>query len=77
MSERIISVVEKKAIIIDFLRQCNQYSEEMLKKYQQPSDDEQLQQAALQKIHDWNVYKDFNEFAIGELSGDALDDWFK
>lgn len=77
MSERIISVVEKKAIIIDFLRQCNQYSDAMLEKYQQPLADEQLQQVAFQKTHDWNVYKEFNEFAIGELSGEGLDDWFE
>lgn len=77
MSERTISLTEKKTIIIDFLQQCNQYSDAMLKKYQQQSTDEGLQQSASQKTHDWNVYKEFNEYAINELHCEDLDDWFK
>jgi len=73
MTERIISMADKKKIIIEFLRQCNQYSDAMLEKYEQKLTDNSVPQ----KIHDWTVYKDFNEYAIKELHGNELDDWFE
>ena len=77
MTECIISLADKKKIIVDFLQQCNKYSDEMLKKYEQQLTDEETKESAPQKIHDWCVYRDFNEYAINELQGDQLDDWFK
>jgi hypothetical protein len=76
MTQRTISLADKKNIIIDFLHQCNQYSDEMLKKYDQQLTDDEKKESAPQKIHDWGVYKDFNEFAIKELKSTELDDWF-
>ncbi|PCI21520.1 MAG: hypothetical protein COB62_03250 [Piscirickettsiaceae bacterium] len=72
MTERTVSLAEKKSIIIDFLQRCNHYSDKMLEKYQSP-----LTQEAPQKVHDWTIYKEFNEYAINELNSDDLDDWFK
>jgi len=77
MSERTISLVEKKSIITDFLQQCNVYSDGMLEKYQAQLEDENTKQSALQKIHDWNVYREFNEYAIKELGSAELDAWFE
>ena len=48
----------------------------MLKKYEQQLRDDETKNSAPQKIHDWNVYKDFNEYAIKELKGTELDEWF-
>ena len=76
MTESTISVEDKKTIIIDFLRQCNNYSDSMLDKYKAQLLDEQPSESADQKIHDWTVYKDFNDYAIKELAGEELDDWF-
>lgn len=75
MTESTISLEDKKTIIIDFLMQCNNYSESMLDKYKKQLLDEQLNESAGQKIHDWTVYKDFNDYAIRELNGRELDDW--
>ncbi|PCI69556.1 MAG: hypothetical protein COB26_06305 [Piscirickettsiaceae bacterium] len=78
MSERTISLADKKEIIIDFLTKCNTYSDQMLKKYgaqlEDISDEELLE--VNQKIYDWKCYKVFNEYALGELEGAELDDWF-
>jgi hypothetical protein len=49
----------------------------MLNKYQKQLSDEELSRSAAQKIQDWKTYKDFNEYAIKELKGDELDEWFK
>ncbi|MBV1898807.1 MAG: hypothetical protein ACJA2Y_001019 [Cycloclasticus pugetii] len=77
MSQKHLPLDIQKKIVIDFLKQCNDYSELMLNKYQQQLSDQDLKDSASQKIHDWNTYKDFNEYAINELDGDELDDWFK
>lgn len=77
MTKSTVSLEDKKDIIINFLKQCNDYSELMLKKYQKQLLDEELNNSASQKIHDWNTYKDFNEYAINELKGEELDEWFK
>ncbi len=71
-------VVEKKQIVSDFIRQCNDYADEQIRKYQA-----QLEQAegmgALEietTIHHWKVYQAFNVYAIEELKTDELDSWF-
>ncbi|HIF17868.1 MAG: hypothetical protein ABGX33_01595 [Cycloclasticus sp.] len=76
MIESTISLADKKQIITEFLQQCNDYSDAMLEKYEQQLRDKATKESAPQKIHDWNVYKDFNEYAIKELNGTELDDWF-
>jgi hypothetical protein len=76
MNERTVSLVEKKSIITQFLQQCNAYSGEMLEKYQAQLGDENTTESVLQKIHDWKVYQEFNEYAIKELKSTELDDWF-
>jgi predicted DNA binding CopG/RHH family protein len=76
MIESTISLTDKKQIITEFLQQCNDYSDAMLKKYEQQLTDEETKESASQKIHDWNVYKGFNEYAIKELNRTDLDGWF-
>jgi len=76
MTKSILSLADKKSIIIDFLQQCNEYSDGMLKKYEDQLTEEETKSTAPQKIHDWGVYRDFNNYAINELKGDELDDWF-
>ena len=72
------SVVEKKKLISDFIRQCNDYADGQVRKYQA-----RLAQAgamdALEletKIYNWKVYKAFNIYTIEELKTDELDSWF-
>jgi len=77
MTKGTLSLAEKKDIVVTFLKQCNEYSESILNKYQKQLSDEELSRSAAQKIQDWKTYKDFNEYAIKELKGDELDEWFK
>ena len=72
------SVSEKKKIISDFIRQCNDYADGQLRKYQA-----RLEQAGAiealdieSKIYHWKVYKAFNHYTIEELKTDELDSWF-
>lgn len=76
MTNNTLSLADKKSIIIDFLQQCNNYSDGMLKKYEGQLAEEEPKTSAPQKIHDWTVYRDFNNYAINELNGTELDDWF-
>ena len=72
------SVVEKKKIISDFIRQCNDYADGQVRKYQARL----VQADALEaleietKIYHWKVYKAFNIYTIEELKTDELDSWF-
>ena len=72
------TVVEKKKIVSDFIRQCNDYADGQIRKYQA-----RLQQAedvdalALEaQIYNWKVYKAFNTYAVEELQTGELDSWF-
>lgn len=76
MSKSMLSLADKKSIIIDFLQQCNKYSDGMLQKYEGQLTTEETKISATQKIHDWSVYRDFNSYAINELKGKELDEWF-
>lgn len=78
MTNNTISRQQKKEIIIEFLKQCNGYSEQMLDKYsaQLVQADIPTKATAEQKIHDWTTYHAFNAYAIKELKGEELDDWF-
>ena len=72
------SVVEKKKIISDFIRQCNDYADGQVRKYQ----DRLAQAGAMDvleietNIYNWKVYKAFNTYTIEELKTDELDSWF-
>lgn len=77
MIESTLPLADKKQIIITFLQQCNDYSDTMLKKYKQQLIDEETKATASQKLNDWAVYKEFNTYAINELNGTELDDWFE
>ena len=72
------SSAEKKKIISDFIRQCNDYADGQLRKYrlrlEQADAMEALEIEA--KIYHWKVYKSFNLYTIEELKTDELDHWF-
>jgi len=72
-----IKVEDKKKIIVEFLEKCNGYSDQMFDKYErQLLEAGADKQAVNNKIADWRVYKEFNAYAINELKGEQLDDWF-
>ena len=72
------TAAEKKRIVEDFLKHCNDYSDNKLRKYRASltgADDEQ-DLAIQDRIGHWVAYRAFNEHAIMELKGSELDDWF-
>jgi len=78
MRNNIISLDDKKKIISEFLKKCNTYSDQMVEKYENrlESTAENEHKDVKQKIHDWQMYKEFNLYTVTELEGDILDEWF-
>lgn len=78
MRNNIISRDDKKKIISEFLKKCNDYSDQMVDKYEGRLSTATAEEKAalLQKTHDWRSYKDFNQYTVTELEGEVLDDWF-
>ena len=72
------SITEKKKIISDFIRQCNDYSDGQIRKYQARLDSaEDMDALDIEtKIYHWKVYRAFNAYTIEELKSDELDPWF-
>jgi len=69
---------EKKRIVEDFLKRCIDYSNNKLRGYREDLDgaDSEQELALQDKISHWTAYRFFNEYAIEELKGAELDDWF-
>ncbi len=72
------SITEKKKIISDFIRQCNDYADGQIRKYQARLDSvEDMEALDIEtKIYHWKVYRAFNAYSIEELKTDELDPWF-
>ena len=72
------TIAERKRIVSDFIRRCNDYADAQLSKckarLQQAEDLDALALEA--QIYNWKVYKAFNAHAIEELKTTELDDWF-
>lgn len=70
---------EKKAVIVHFLRHCNRYADGKLDDYrmrlEHASDAEAL--ALQDKLGHWTAYRAFNSHAIEELAGETLDEWLE
>lgn len=73
-----ITVRQRKKIVIDFLEKCNRYALEKLDGYRrQQSVKPSMPSLDLDaKITRWSAYYAFNEFALEELRSTELDDWF-
>ena len=57
-----------KAVVIDFLRRCVQYSDESIQRKKGRGD--------LEEIPKWQAYRDFTDYTIKEIEEGKLDDWF-
>ena len=71
-------ITEKKKIISDFIRQCNDYADGQIRKYQARLDSaEDMDALDIEtKIYHWKVYRAFNAYTIEELKTGELDPWF-
>lgn len=74
-----MTLTEKKALVSGFLGRCNEYADRQLARYraelEHASADRALELA--DKIVHWSAYRAFNDYAIGELGTDALDEWLE
>ena len=70
---------EKKQIICDFLQRANAYGDTKLAEYQAELNRAGTTNvlALVKKLEQWRSYQVFNDYALGELKTDRLDDWFK
>jgi hypothetical protein len=73
-----MTLVEKQAVVEQFLAKCNDYASSKLAEYRRELDAASGRDAlALQdKIGHWTAYRTFNEHALAELSARKLDAWF-
>ena len=71
-------ITEKKKIISDFIRQCNDYADGQIRKYQARLEQADAMEAldVEAKIYHWKVYRAFNVYSIEELKTGELDSWF-
>jgi hypothetical protein len=73
-----MELLQKKALIRQFLDRCNRYADDQLRGYraafEAATPAEQL--ALADKIGHWSAYRTFNEHAMAELETDRLDGWF-
>lgn len=68
---------EKKQLVVNFLKRCNDYADGELAKYQARLEMAEGQEALelADRISHWAAYRAFNEHAIEELATARLDDW--
>lgn len=74
-----LDLAQKKAVVADFLGNCNEYADSMLARYRKELENASGMTAlAIQdKIGHWTAYRAFNEHTLGELATARLDDWFR
>ena len=72
------TAIEKKQIVTAFLEHSNGYANGMLANYRGQLDEATGMDAlTLQdKITHWTAHRAFNEYAIEEMKGTRIDDWF-
>jgi hypothetical protein len=73
----VITLDQKKALIVDFLQKCNSYSDEVIEKYRKRICDSAEIELNCEKIRKWAAYREFNEVAIREIQAADLDHWFE
>ncbi|MCH1422769.1 MAG: flavin reductase family protein [Candidatus Poseidoniaceae archaeon] len=60
--------MDRKAIVLDYLRKCNAYAEKSISRKQERGESEQTSP--------WTSYIEFNEHAIEEINNGTLNHWF-
>ena len=72
-----LTLSEKKQVVAQFLRRCNEYADAKLEAYRARGEigDAVEALALADKISHWTAYKTFNLHALAELETSALDAW--
>jgi len=60
--------MDRKAIVLDYLRKCNAYAEKSIARKQNRGETEQTSS--------WESYIEFNNHAIEEIQNGTLNSWF-
>ncbi|MBT60032.1 MAG: hypothetical protein CMA63_00585 [Euryarchaeota archaeon] len=61
-------MMDRKAVVVDFLERCNVYAADSIKRKQSRGEDG--------NIESWESYIEFNQHAIEEIHNGKLDRWF-
>ena len=61
---------ERRSLVTSFLRNCVTYADASIKRKRDRGDSEE-------EIEKWEVYRDFTEHAVMEVSNGELDEWLE
>ena len=61
---------ERRSLVLSFLRKCVTYADDSIRRKRDRGDSEE-------EIENWEVYRDFTEHAVMEVSNGELDEWLE
>ena len=61
---------DRRSLVTSFLRKCVTYANDSIKRKRDRGDSEE-------EIEKWEVYRDFTEHAVMEVSNGELDEWLE
>ena len=61
---------ERRSLVVSFLRKCVTYADDSIRRKRDRGDSEE-------EIEKWEVYRDFTEHAVMEVSNGELDEWLE
>ena len=61
---------ERRSLVLSFLRKCVTYADDSIRRKRDRGDSEE-------EIGKWEVYRDFTEHAVMEVSNGELDEWLE
>lgn len=61
---------ERRSLVLSFLRKCVTYADDSIRRKRDRGDSEK-------EIEKWEVYRDFTEHAVMEVSNGELDEWLE
>ena len=61
---------ERRSLVVSFLRKCVTYANDSINRKRDRGDSEE-------EIETWEVYRDFTEHAVMEVSNGELDEWLE
>ena len=65
-----MGIEDRRSLVTSFLRKCVTYANDSIKRKRDRGDSEE-------EIEKWEVYRDFTEHAVMEVSNGELDEWLE
>lgn len=68
---------DRKKLVLYFLSKCNEFSLAEINKLKKNKAFVSAKELEQEKIKNWQVYLDYNHYAMQEIKEGQLDQWFK